>query len=154
MDPERYVTYYRNQAGNGLPGYAGGPVMYGAGIGGIFKSLFRTALPLLKRGFSIVKPHLKTAARNIASDVVTSALSRSYNDNNNNNNNGQNGNGLMVMSRGSLKPPGERLRRGSGRVKKAKRSSNKRAAPKRNSRPRTKRVKKTVRTKRLLNTIF
>lgn len=154
MDPERYVTYYRNQAGNGLPGYAGGPVMYGAGIGGIFKSLFRTALPLLKRGFSIVKPHLKTAARNIASDVVTSALSRSYNDNNNNNNNGQNGHGLMVMSRGSFKPPGERLRRGSGRVKKAKRRSNKRVAPKRSRRPRTKRVKKTVRTKRLLNTIF
>ncbi len=61
MDPERYVAYYRNQAGNGLPGYAGG-------------------LPLLKRVFSIAKPHLKTAARNIASDIVTSALSRSYND--------------------------------------------------------------------------
>ncbi len=65
--------------------------MYGGGIGGTFKAPFRTALPLLKRGFSIVKPHLKTAARNIASDVVTSALSRSYNDTNNNN--GQNGNG-------------------------------------------------------------
>lgn len=134
MDPERYVTYYWNQAGNRLPGYAGGPVMYGSGIGGIFRSLFRTALPLLKRGFSIAKPHLKTAARNIASDVVTRALSRSYNDNNNN---GQNGNGLMVMSRGSLKPPGERLRRGSGRVKKAKRRSNKRTVTKRTQRPRT-----------------
>ncbi len=43
--------------------------MYGGGIGGIFKAFFRTVLPLLKRGFSIVKPHLKTAARNIASDV-------------------------------------------------------------------------------------
>ncbi len=95
MDPERYVTYYRNQAGNGLPGYAGGPVMYGSGIGGIFKALFRTALPLLKRGFSIAKPHLKAAARNIASDVVTTALSRSYNDNNNE---GQNGKGLMVVT--------------------------------------------------------
>ncbi len=70
--------------------------MYGASIGGI--------LPLLKRGFSIAKPHLKAAARNIASDVVTTALSRPYNDNNNNN--GQNGNGLMVMSRGSFKPTG------------------------------------------------
>ncbi len=28
--------------------------MYGSGIGGIFKALFRTALPLLKRGFSIL----------------------------------------------------------------------------------------------------
>ncbi len=32
MYPERYIAYYRNQAGNGLPGYAGGPVMYGAPI--------------------------------------------------------------------------------------------------------------------------
>ncbi len=157
MDPERYVAYYRSQAGNGLPGYAGGPVMYGGGIGGIFKALFRNALPLLKRGFSIVKPHLKTAARNIASDVVTSALSRSYNDTNNNNN-GQNGNGLMVMSRGSFKPPGARIRRGSGRVKKAKCTSKRRTVAKRSQRSRTrrvkKRVKKIIRVKRHLNTIF
>ncbi len=157
MDPERYVAYYRSQAGNGSPGYAGGPVMYGGGIGGIFKALFRTALPLLKRGFSIVKPHLKTAARNIASDIVTSALSRSYNDTNNNNN-GQNGNGLMVMSRGSFKPPGARIRRGSGRVKKAKRTSKRRTVAKRSQRSRTKsvkkRVKKILRVKRQLNTIF
>ncbi len=155
MDPERYVAYYRSQAGNGLPGYAGGPVMYGGGIGGIFKALFRTALPLLKRGFSIVKPHLKTAARNIASDVVTSALSRSYNDSNNN---GQNGNGLMVMSRGSFKPPGARIRRGSGRVKKAKRTSKRRMVAKPSQRSRTRRVKKCVKkilhVKRHLNTIF
>ncbi len=157
MDPERYVAYYRSQAGNGLPGYAGGPVIYGGGIGGIFKALFRTALPLLKRGFSIVKPHLKTAARNIASDVVTNALSRSYNDANNNNN-GQNGNGLMVMSRGSFKPPGARIRRGSGRVKKVKRTSKRLTVAKRSQRSRTRRVKKRVkkilRVKRHLNTIF
>ncbi len=156
MDPERYVAYYRSQAGNGLPGYAGGPVMYGGGIGGIFKALFRTALPLLKRGFSIVKPHLKTAARNIASDVVTSALTRSYNDANNNN--GQNGNGLMVMSRGSFKPPGARIHWGSGRVEKVKRTSKRRTVAKRSQRSRTRRVKKRVkkilRVKRHLNTIF
>ncbi len=151
MDPERYVAYYRSQAGNGLPGYAGGPVMYGAGIGGIFKALFRTALPLLKRGFSIVKPHLKTAARNIATDVVTSALSRSYNDTNND---GQNGNRLMVMSRGSFKPPGARICRGSGRVKKTKRTSKRRTVAKRSQRSRTKRLKKILRVKRPLNTIF
>ncbi len=150
MDPERYVAYYRNQAGNGLPGYAGGPVMYGSGIGGVFKALFRTALPLLKRGFSIAKPHLKAAARNIASDVTT-ALSRSYNANNNE---GQNGKGLMVLSRGSFKPPGMRMRRGSGRVKKVKRTSKKRTVAKRSQRTHAKRVKKTVRRKRPLNSIF
>ncbi len=58
-------------------------------------------------------------ARNIASDVVTTTLSRSYN------NNGQNGNRLMVMSRGSFKPPVARIHRGSGCVKKAKHTSKK-----------------------------
>ncbi len=151
MDPERYVAYYQNQAGSGLPGYAGGPVMYGSGIGGIFKALFRTALPLLKRGFSIAKPHLKAAARNIASDVVTNALSRTYNANNSE---GQNGKGLMVMSRGSFKPPGMRVRRGSGRVKKVKRTSKKRTRAKRSQRTRAKRVKKAVLRKRPLSSIF
>ena len=66
-----YVDYYRNQAGGGLPGYAGGGVMYGAGLGGLFRGLFRMAIPLLKRGFSIAKPHLKSAAKNIVSDVVS-----------------------------------------------------------------------------------
>ncbi|KAG1925880.1 hypothetical protein F2P79_025224 [Pimephales promelas] len=32
VDPERYISYYRAQAGNGLPGYAGGGVMYGSGF--------------------------------------------------------------------------------------------------------------------------
>ncbi len=150
MDPERYFAYYRNQAVNGLPRYAGSPFMYGAGLV-IFKALFRTALPLLKRGFSIAKPHLKTAARNIASDLVTSALSRSYNENNNN---GQNGNRLMVMSLGSFKPPGARIRRGSGHVKRAKRSSKKRTVAKRSQRSCAKHVKKIVHVKRPLNTIF
>lgn len=44
--------------------------MYGAGVGGIFRSLFRKAVPLLRRGFELIKPHVKTAARNIAKDVV------------------------------------------------------------------------------------
>ncbi len=49
----------------------------------------------------------------------------------------KNGNGLMVMSRGSLKPPGVRMRRGSGRMKKVKRTSKKRAVAKRSRRSRT-----------------
>ncbi len=41
-----YVDYYRNQASGGLPGYAGGAVMYGAGLGGLFRGLFRLAVSL------------------------------------------------------------------------------------------------------------
>lgn len=44
--------------------------MYGAGVGGIFRSLFRKAVPLLRRGLEIIKPHIKLAARNITRDVV------------------------------------------------------------------------------------
>ncbi len=105
----------------------------------------------MKRDFSIAKHNIKPAARNIASDVVTTALSRSYNDNNNN---GQNGNGLMVMSHGSFKPPGARICRVSGRVKKAKRTSKKHMVAKFSQRSRAKRVKKIVHVKRPLNTIF
>ncbi|KAI2645445.1 hypothetical protein H4Q32_028939 [Labeo rohita] len=93
MDPEQYVTYYQTQAGNGLPGYAGGGVMYGAGFGGMLRKLFRMTIPLLRQGFSIAKPHLKSAAKNILSDVVTNTLTRLFN-----NNNAQEGSGLMVMS--------------------------------------------------------
>ncbi len=58
------------------------------------------------------------------------------------------------MSRGSFKPPGARIHRESGRVKKAKRTSKRRTVAKRSQRSRAKRVKKIVHVKRPLNTIF
>jgi len=153
VDPERYISYYRAQAGNGLPGYAGGGVMYGSGfasgIGGLFKGLFRMAMPFFRRGISIAKPHLKSAAKNIMSDVVTSALTKSYN---NNDENGQEGHGLMVMSR---KPPGTRMRRGRVlAVKKTRRSSKTRSVTKSKRRTSTKRVKRSADLKRRGITIF
>lgn len=69
-DPELYRCYYKSQAGYALPGFHGTPVMYGSGIGGIFRSLFRKAVPLFRKGMELIKPHVKTAARNIAQDVV------------------------------------------------------------------------------------
>ncbi len=105
MNAADYVDYYRKQAGGSLPGYAGGAVMYGAGLGGLFRGLFRLAVPLLKRGFSIAKPHLKSAAKNIATDVVSNMMSRSYNDNSK----AQDVSGIMVMARKrTSKPPGIR----------------------------------------------
>ncbi len=92
--------------------------MYGAGLGGLFRGLFRMAVPLLKKGFNIAKPHLKAAAKNIVSDVVSNAMSRSYNDDPK----AQDGSGLMVMTRKrTSKPPGIR-RRGHSvtKTKKAK----------------------------------
>lgn len=141
-----YVDYYRNQAGGGLPGYAGGSVMYGAGLGGLFRGLFRMAIPLLKKGFSIAKPHLKSAAKNIVSDVVTTAMSRGYTGNDRN----QDGSGLMVMARKRMtKPPGVR-RRGHS-IKKTKSGQKKRSVV---QRKRKKSVNRRKCAKRSVKTIF
>ncbi len=106
MNATDYVDYYRNQAG-GLHVYAGGAVMDGAGLGGLFRGLFRLAIPLLKGGFSIAKLHLKSTTKIIASDVISSALSRSYSENPK----AQDGSGLIVMARKRMyKPPGIKRR--------------------------------------------
>ena len=68
---EKYLQYYLKQAENGLTGYEGSSSQYGAGIGGMFRSLFRMVIPLFKRGVSIAKPHLKSAAKNIIGDEIT-----------------------------------------------------------------------------------
>ncbi len=146
MNAADYVDYYRNQAGGGLPGYAGGAVMYGAGLGGLFRGLFRLAVPLLKRGFSIAKPHLKSAAKNIATDVVSNVMSRAYNDNSK----AQDGSGLMVMARKrTSKPPG--IRRRGQTIKKTKRGPKKVSDTRRK---RKKTAKRRVAVKRSVKTIF
>lgn len=140
-----YVSYYRNQAGGDLSGYAGGGVMYRAGLGGLFRGLFRMAIPLLKRGFSIAKPHLKSAAKNIVSDVVSNVLTRSHNDK------AQDGSGLMVMARKRMsKPPGVR-RRGQWGKKKTTLGPKKRSVVRRK---RKTSVSRKASIKRVAKTIF
>ena len=148
VDPMRYVAYYQNQAGNGLPGYAGGGVMYGAGLGGLFRGLFRMAIPLLRRGFSIAKPHLKSTAKNILSDVVSNTLSRSFN----NNHDTQDGSGLMVMARKSVpRPPG--VRRSGQKQKKTKQPPKKTSVVKRKRKETAKRSA-SKRSRSSVKTIF
>lgn len=97
--PQAYVDYYRAQAGNGLPGFRGSPVMYGTGIGGLFRGLFRKAMPLLRRGLEIIKPHVKAAANNIARDVSGRLVSRVVGG-------GQEGSGMAVIrKKPSVGPP-------------------------------------------------
>lgn len=142
MDPERYVSYYQNQAGGRMPGYAGSPTMYGAGFGGIFRNLFRMAIPLLKSGFNMAKPHLKTAAKNIVSDVVSKGLTRMMAHN-------QDGSGMLVMARKSAKrPPGKRRGRPA---KKTKRDVKKHIVSKRKTKGRQ---STTTSCRKAINTIF
>ena len=64
------------------------------------------AMPLLRKGIVIAKPHLKAAARNIAGDVITNVMNHRMN---NQKDKTQNGSGLLVMSRTNVKrPPGVR----------------------------------------------
>ena len=93
-----YNDYYAHQAGRALPGFAGAPTQYGSGLGGVFRSLFRFAMPLLRGGFNLAKPHLKTAAKNIAGDVVTRLVDRATRPK-------QEGSGLVYRPRRGIKRP-------------------------------------------------
>lgn len=107
-----YIAYYKAQVGGGLNGFRGTAQM-GRGIGGIFRSLFRMARPLLRRGVDMAKPHLKTAMKNIASDVVGQVIRSRFN--NPEESNTQGGSGIVVLPRGRrLTPPGRRVRRLTG----------------------------------------
>ena len=97
-DEGKYIAYYMNQAGGELPRFIGASTQYGQGLGGIFRNLFRMAMPLLKRGLNIVKPHLKTAATNIVGDVVSNITKKTLSGR-------QDGNRLMVYNRRPLKRP-------------------------------------------------
>ena len=123
--------------------------MYGAGLGGLFRGLFRMAIPLLKRGFSIAKPHLKSAAKNIVSDVVSNVLTRAHS----NNANAQDGSGLMVMAGKRMsKPPGVRRRGQWGKKRKKTTSGTKKRPVIR--RKRKKSVSRKASVKRFVKTIF
>lgn len=61
--------YYLGQA-NGLSHFAGPSVQHGHGLGGIFSSLFRAAVPLLSKA----APVLKSAAKAVAREAVRTGV--------------------------------------------------------------------------------
>ncbi len=90
-DPHRYIDYYGHQAGSGLEGFRGNFVQYGGfNIASLFKGLYRMAMPLIRKGVSIAKPHLKSAARSIVGDVIHNVI--------NTKNGHQDGAGLSVVT--------------------------------------------------------
>lgn len=140
-DEAKYVRYYLNQAGGELNGYIGTSTQYGAGLGGLFRSLFRIAVPLFKKGVSIVKPHLKTAASGIVSDVISNITKPTSTK--------QDGNGLYVYTpKPSKTPPTARMRDTpppkKRKTTKPARKATKRRQPRGVKRPRTSRSKTTA----------
>ena len=66
-----YNDYYARQAGGALPYFAGAQYQRGHGLGSLFGSLLRSAMPLIKRGaVALGKGALKTGVR-IAGDVLS-----------------------------------------------------------------------------------
>ena len=66
-----YNDYYARQAGGALPYFAGAQCQRGHGLGSLFGSLLRSAMPLIKRGaVALGKGALKTGVR-IAGDVLS-----------------------------------------------------------------------------------
>lgn len=97
-DEAKYTTYYLNQAGGELAGYAGARVQYGNGLAGIFRAIYRTMFPLFMRGVKIARPHLTTAAKNIAGDVVSNVTRAAFSKR-------QDGNGLAVVTKTRKRKP-------------------------------------------------
>lgn len=101
MNPQRFVNYYVNQTGGGsLQGFVGAPVMYGRGLGSMLSRAFRFVLPFLKQGANIAKPHLKTAAKGVASDLVGALTTRIAKQASQQ---GQEGSGLLRLAQGKRK---------------------------------------------------
>lgn len=63
--------YYIAQAGNGLSYYSGSPTQKGHGLGAIFRSLARVALPLVKRVGKKVAHEALTTGLSVGSDMLT-----------------------------------------------------------------------------------
>ena len=63
VDPNTFRYHY----GAALPAFKGSRMQYGRGFGSMLK---RVALPLLSKGARFLAPHLKNAAKGIASDLI------------------------------------------------------------------------------------
>ena len=69
-DASAYHEYYLNQAGRGYPVYAGTRYQRGHGLGSIIGSLFKSAVPLLKRGAKTLGREALKTGLNLTSDVM------------------------------------------------------------------------------------
>jgi len=61
--------HYVYQTGNGLNYYQGSPYQRGYGLGGLFRSFFRTAAPLLKSGVKAIGKQLFHSGVNLMNDI-------------------------------------------------------------------------------------
>jgi len=65
-----YEDYYIRQSGNGLPVFQGSRGQRGHGMGSMLSGLFRSAVPMLKRGLATFGKHALKSGLEIAGDVA------------------------------------------------------------------------------------
>ena len=65
-----YEDYYIRQSGNGLPVFQGSRGQRGHGLGSMLSGLFRSAVPMLKRGLATFGKHALKTGLEVASDVA------------------------------------------------------------------------------------
>lgn len=71
QDYDIYTAYYLNQAGCGFSNVYSAPIYQkGYGIGSFLGGLFRTVLPILKKGATILGSECLNSGKNIISDIV------------------------------------------------------------------------------------
>ena len=118
-----YNDYYARQAGGALRYFAGAQYQRGHGLGSLFGSLLRSAMPLIKRGaVALGRGALKTGVR-IAGDVLSgqnikTAAKRRVTD---------------AVKNSIQAPPGKRIKRAAAKTTftTGKRRRKKRTSPKR-----------------------
>ena len=64
-----YEDYYMQQSGSGLPIFQGSRGQRGHGLGSMLSGLFRSAVPMLKRGLATFGKHALKTGLEIAGDV-------------------------------------------------------------------------------------
>jgi hypothetical protein len=65
-----YEKYYIGQSGNGVPVYSGSRGQRGHGLGSMLSGLFRSAVPLIRRGLAKFGRHALKTGLEIANDVA------------------------------------------------------------------------------------
>ncbi len=75
-DSKPYEHYYTQQVGNGLPVFSGPRNQRGYGLGGILGGLFRSAMPLLKKGVSSLGREALSTGVSIAKDALEGKTSK------------------------------------------------------------------------------
>ncbi|GIY93390.1 uncharacterized protein F54H12.2 [Caerostris extrusa] len=68
---KKFEEHYTNQSGSGIPHYEGISFQRGYGLGGVFRRLFRAALPFLVRGGKVVGKEALVTGTKVINDVLS-----------------------------------------------------------------------------------